>query len=137
MPRRKKRTMTIINMDLLRIIDIELRAAAEAIAAKHGLTVKLSGGKFSPDNYKPGLEFMSPGETEGGFAKVEEMFRLYASLYGLKPEMLGKTFTIRGDTYRVIGASPGRSKNSIIIMRLSDGSRRVCPPATVLAGKFL
>jgi len=130
-------TTATISKDLCKILDTELRAAVEAIAAKHGLKVKTGGGKFSAASFTPRVEFLVVGEVEGANKKEEDSFKALAGIYGLQSEMLGKTFKVGGDSYRVLGLLPSRSKNCVSILRLRDGSKRICQPEMLLRGTFV
>lgn len=128
---------TTITKDLCKVVDAELLAAARIIAAKHGLAVgKKGGGTFSSSSFATKIEFLVEGELSTS-KKDEDAFRLYAEILGLKVEMLGKTFAMRGEHYKIVGALPSRSKNSVKILRVGDSSARICSPEFVLAGKFI
>ena len=129
---------TTITKDLCKTLNEELATAIAAIAAKHGLTAKVSGGKFGASSFTPRVEFLVAGQTVDGASKKEEDdFRAFSKVYGLQPEMLGKTFRSGKETFRVLGALPSRSKNCILILRTSDNARRICPPELLLRGTFL
>jgi hypothetical protein len=126
---------TEITRDLAQTLSTEIEAALKAVAVRHGLNVKVSGGKYMDSSFTPRVEFTVPGEV-GVSKKDEDAFKTLAALYGLDPAWLGKTFVLKGDTYRVIGLAPGRSKNCVKILRVRDSSPRVCPVTFVKAGVF-
>jgi hypothetical protein len=123
-------TILTITEDLCRILDAEITVAMAAIAARHGLTVKVGGGSFTGASFKPRVEFLVEGEV-GASKKDEDAFRQFAGMFGLSAEMLGKTFTVSGEAYKIVGLAPARSRNVVKILRLRDGSLRVCPPELV------
>jgi len=129
--------MTTITRDTCKALNAEVNAALSAIAAKHGLIVKINGGSFGPASFKPRVEFLVPGGTDGAVKREEDNWNTLAGLYGLDPAWLGKTFTAyNGETFRVVGLLTGRSKNIVKVVRVRDNSPRVAPVGFLKTGKF-
>jgi hypothetical protein len=127
----------VVTRDKCREIQAEVETALQAIAAKHGLTVKLNGGRFTTSSFAPKVEFLVPGAIDGGTRKAEDAWNTLAKLYGLNPAWLGKDFTARdGDKYRVMGLLPGRTKNVVKLARVRDNRALVAPVGFVTAGTF-
>jgi len=59
----------------------------------------------------------TPGRPK---APKEQAFAQVAGHYGLKPDDLGREFSIRGERFRIIGIDPRRSKYPIAAERLSN-----------------
>jgi hypothetical protein len=128
---------TEITRDMCRTLQAEMELALGTIAARHGLVMKVNGGSFSAGSFKPKMEFLVVGGTDGAVKKDEDAWKLLAGVYGLDPAWLGKTFTaMDGERFRVVGLLPSRSKNCVKIIRVRDNSPRVCPVGFVKAGKF-
>ena len=125
--------MTTITRDMCRAIDADLKAALAIIAAKHGLGVKVNGGRFDNNTFSPRVEFAVAGDV-GVCKKDEDNFKHFAHLYGLEEGDLGKTFPATGGPYRIDGLFPGRSKNTVKLTRLSDGKTMKATVDFVKAG---
>ena len=54
------------------------------------------------------------------FEPGKALFGAMAETYGLSPDDLGRTFTVRGETFRITGLSPNRPKYPIDVERLPD-----------------
>jgi hypothetical protein len=124
-----------ITRDACRLLAADVDTALKAVAAKHGLNVTVGGGRFTTSSFAPKVEFVVPGDV-GSSRKDEDAFKLLAGMYGLDPNCLGKTFTVGGESYRVDGLAPRRTKNCVKITRLRDDSKRVCSVAMLKMGKF-
>ena len=81
------------------------------------LGVKISVGNisFSTDNATVKIEVADIGE--GGEVQSREVvdFKNYASMYGLKATDYGKTFKMRGTSYKIVGMKPRSKKYPIIV----------------------
>ena len=113
-----------MNKDLVKLLSAELKTAADAIAAKHGLTVRAKGGSYSDTEFTARIGFEDANSGEATFKK-------YASLYDLKDDDFGTTFTARGRRYTVSGIAPTRRSKPILATR-DDGKEFVFPVAYVL-----
>jgi hypothetical protein len=95
------------------MIRAEIVAACEAIGKKHGATIELNPGSFNAQSIRFKVEVSAIG-TDGALTSDARNFKLYASMYGLKPEDLNKTFTWGGNKFKLVGLSPRRPKYPFI-----------------------
>jgi hypothetical protein len=81
----------------------EIEQALQTVAAKHGIAIKAGNASYSGTNVQIKLE-MSVKDASG-VTQTKEVsdFKLLAARYGLKPEDLGRTFTVRGKTFTLAG----------------------------------
>lgn len=114
--------MDRFNKATLATLRPEVQAALDAIAAKHGITLRLGNIGFSPD----GGSFTSKieGKVEAIANEAEhKRFLEYAGMYGLDPAKVGDT---PQGKVRLVGFNPkARSKPWIIEIEGMDG-RRIC-----------
>lgn len=103
--------MDRFNKATLATLRPEVQAALDAIAAKHGITLKLGNIGFSPD----GGSFSSKieGKVEAiANAAEEARFREYATMYGYDPDKVAAT--PQGEA-KLVGFNPkARAKPWII-----------------------
>lgn len=85
-----------MNKDKARQIAEDIKAGLEAVAAKHGLTVTISGGRFDDGSFKPKVEFAEIGNAAADFARYAPSFGLQASDYGKVITHGGRSFTVTG-----------------------------------------
>ncbi len=105
-------------------VNRDVRAALEAVANKHGLTVVINGGSFNGGSFKPRVEF----KDAGGQAQI---FESTAVLYGLKPEDLGRQFQHCGQTFEICGINARSRRFPIEARRLEDGKVYRFQPSAV------
>jgi len=113
-----------ITRDQLKKINVEVLAALEPVAKKHGFTLTVEGGTFANDFYTPRVRFGSP---EG----AADSFAVYATMYGLAPTDYGREFTDRGTRYRIDGVNLGSRKLPIRAIRVGDNTPFKFPVAIV------
>jgi hypothetical protein len=131
-----RKMMTEITRDFLRILRADLDAAVLAVAKKHGLTISTGNAKFSDQSATFQLLVEATPAEDGVRAKDVRAAKDLADLgglYGANPEWAGKSFTLRGARYSVIGLLPNRTKNCILARR-ADGKDFIMPPETVRLG---
>lgn len=121
----------------LQVIHADIQAALEAVAKKHGLIVSARGRvTFDTTTFKFSTEFAKQGAAgmvEGADPKLVSNATRFGYLHGLKPEMLGKTFTdmLLGEvTY--IGMS---SREKAVVKATNNGKQYRCP-ANVVSKKL-
>lgn len=117
------------NKTNLRSLRPELEKALADVCAKHGITATIGSGSFTESECK----FRLILNLEGSEAKTKvdsATFERYATLYGLEPTDLGKSFMVSGNWYKVTGISPSRPKFPIDGERL-DGRKFKFPALTV------
>lgn len=91
-----------------------MRAAAQALAAEHGLSFKLEKGSFNRGQFRMVLKF--------GVPAIEEEMRLefcarIAPALGLPETIVGTDYTADGQTYTVVGISPKLQHKCIQVVR--------------------
>lgn len=133
-------TTTKFNKQNLATIRKDIDAALAEVAAKHGITLGIGNISFTDTSFTTKLTAMI---KDGNVATDDTMsakqmtwakdFKLYASLYGMKAEDLGKKVTIGSTEYVIVGARPRAKQN--IVMRNPNGGFNV-QEASVVA-KFL
>jgi len=115
-------------------VQTEMLAACRKVAEAHGLVVE-DGGVQEMDlrfafsfNVRVGIP-----EADGSlFEPGKALFGVMAESYGLSPGDLGRTFTMRGETFRITGLNPNRPKYPIDVERLPD-RRTYKFPADIVA----
>lgn len=110
-----------IDKPLMIALRTEIDKAIAEIGNKHGVQLKLGSGRYSNENaeFKLGVAVVQ----DGGLVMCKEatLFQPYATMWGMKPEDLGKTFTHHnGHRYQIVGAKP-RSKHPVLCKDLTDG----------------
>lgn len=85
----------------MRALNAEIKTALEAVAEKHGLTVKCGGGSYDPaGKFKPRVEFTAENHAETEFKRSALLVGLTDADYGRTIEMSGKHFTLVGINLR-------------------------------------
>lgn len=101
----------------------ELEASLFQLSEKHGITFTIGKMIYSEtgDNVRVPLEFATVGESGLANNREAEDFKRYAAmLYELDPADFGREFTVRGETYQVVGLNTRKSKFAIKCKKLSD-----------------
>jgi len=105
----------------MRQIRFDLEAVLDKFAADHGLeSVKFEKATGSYDNeghFMPGRLVVT---KKGAVDKSQSDFALYARLYGLEPEDLGKVIVVQGRSLVIAGINPKAPKNAVMFNDL-DG----------------
>lgn len=91
----------------------DINKALENIGTKYGVSFHAGNVSYSDQVATFKLEVTTLGEGGAVETKEGKDFKKMATLYGLKPEDLGKTVTIQGRKFEITGMKP-RSKNCII-----------------------
>jgi hypothetical protein len=96
----------------LRELRAEVDEALERIGRGHGVAIQVGSGSFTGAAARFKVELRI---TENPAERIEAAeFRRHAALLGLRPDDLGREFTIQGTAYRIIGAKLSRRKYPII-----------------------
>lgn len=104
----------------------QARTLLEPLAQQHGLTIKQRGGRYDPTTLKLTFELLVT-ETPDGKSGEQAQFEKYCFIAGLTPDQFGTEFSYAGETYRIVGIAPKRSKRPVIAARTKDGKRFVFP----------
>lgn len=108
----------------------QARTLLEPLAQQHGLTIKDRGGRYDSTMLKLTFELLVT-ETPDGKSGDQAQFEKYCFIAGLTPDQFGLEFTYSGETYRIVGIAPKRSKRPVIGARTTDGKRFVFPPEVI------
>ena len=83
-----------------------------------GLTAEPGSGTFSADGdtFEVKVKFTLKGADPAAAA-----FRRYAEMFGLEPDMLGKTVQFGREAYTIIGLDPKKRRQPVVLKRNSDG----------------
>lgn len=116
-----------------------LYADLDAVYAKHGFEVsKMSAGvdEFAGTvRLTVTLADSNLKDKSGAPTTPEaERFKHCASMLGMKPEWLGRTFRfgLSAESYTLLGMREGRSEKCIVLLRASDKKRLVSQPEGVI-----
>lgn len=130
----KKPTLT--TDDVSNVSD-EIMEAVRRVASKHGLQVAQRGISLKEHSVSTKIELVPIKNKKNPLVNTKEgqEFTKYASSkYKLKPEFLGKEFTMGKRTYTVLGANPAGRKYPIIAS--DERGRRWRFPAKDVAAAF-
>ena len=92
----------------------DIVAACAGVGRTHRAAISANGGSWNGSNLRLTLEVAMIGDNGQAETTMVQEFKRCASLYGLKPDDLNKTFTWAGKTYTLIGMSRRRSKYPFI-----------------------
>ena len=106
-----------------KLIAEDMKAALAAVAAKHGVTVKVGGGRFDDTAFTPKVEFAEAGAAEADFTR-------FAPSFGLQASSFGKAFNFNGKAYTVTGIRLNAPKQPVIATG-TDGKTYTFPALTV------
>lgn len=132
--------MTMITRSLLRTLREEINAALAELGQKHGVTLVADGAKFTDMSARFVLSVAPADEETQGqiaagvdpkLAKAEADYKSQCKLYGADEDWLGKTITLQRSQFKVVGLLPSKTKNCILIQRISTGKNFIVPPSTV------
>lgn len=104
----------------------EAEQTLKALAEKHGVSVRVKGGTFSPLSFRQTFEFVASqtDEKTGQTLTPEtESFMHNCVFLGLTEQDLWQKFIYRNEVYRLIGLNPRRGKYPLSIERLADGKK--------------
>lgn len=104
----------------------EAQVALAEVAARHGLTVKVGGGKYDPNTgtFAPKVEFAMKDAGQNEFIRS-------ARSVGLAPDDFGKTFLNNGQTFRITGINLRAPKYPIKAMDVISGRQWRFPERVV------
>jgi hypothetical protein len=111
-----------IDRDTVRAIRQQINDALAPIGKSLGVTVEVEGSAtFTASNIN--FKVVVAKTTKDGvvLTKEAEAWKRLASMYGLDPEALGKTFTYGGKEYKITGLATRRGRFPVQADRVSDG----------------
>ena len=114
-----------------RMVSQAIEKAVQGVAEEFGIGIRRGRGTFSGPTFTMKLEC---GIKENGevLTKEAQDFKQLASAYGLKPTDLGRTFCLRGNSYKIVGLKARSTKYPILVER-ADGKRFKQDESTVKA----
>lgn len=98
----------------VRTLRDQIQAALDELSEQLDVQIKLGSATFTSENITFKMEVASLNDDGEAISRMVTDFQRMASLYGLKPEDLNREFTMRGNTYKVVGAVPRRSKYPLV-----------------------
>ena len=105
-----------------RDIRLALEQALANVATDLGVKITVGNASYSSSHIVFKLEVAEITKDGVAMTKEATTFTQLASLYGLKPTDLNRTFTWGGKQFTLVGLAPRRSKYPFIGMR-GDGKR--------------
>lgn len=114
----------------LQIIKNDILKQLEAWAAESGLAIEFKGGTFDSTVATLKLQVSIASDDPNAVPNSPEAtnFKHQAPYYGLRTEDLGRTITIQGERFRIVGLKPRASKRPIVLQAVDGGRRVVCGP---------
>lgn len=105
--------MTNFDRANLRELNADIRSALATVAAKHGITITVEGGRFSPTEFRTKL-VASTGGTLSADDRARREFEKMAPLYGLLPDDFGVSFNTSHGSMVICGIKPKSHKYPIL-----------------------
>ena len=100
----------------------EIVEAVQAIAKKHGVSIRKGRGKYTPETWTCKLEVSVLNTSGEAMTKERTELEQYGAGIGLK-DAYGKVFTVQGKRFKVIGLSMSRPKYPVIGEEVGTGKR--------------
>jgi len=94
----------------------DILSALQPLATTRGLTIEGAGGSF--DDGSLSVRIKVSAQTEDG---TPVNFHNHATRIGLPGDCYGKTFTVAGHTYRVVGIRLRNRRYPVLATRSDDG----------------
>lgn len=89
-------------------LSAEFKAALEVVCKKHGLTLEMGNGKFSPSEFSKKFTVKTASAPS-----QEDIFSDHLKLF--HPKLVGQEIRISGTTYKIVGFDRKKRKRDIII----------------------
>lgn len=106
--------MKSFTRDACKLLRDEIDAALQAVAKKHGITLKVGNASFDANQINFKLNAMTLGEGGEVVTPEKKAFIADAHFYGFKAEDLGRTFMSNGKTFTIAGLKHANRKMPII-----------------------
>lgn len=100
--------ITQFDRPVLRKIEADVLKAVEQVAEKYGVSLSPAGGNFSTSEFTVKVKFTVKSSDGSPTGKFADTFRDWHSSLRLEADDLGREFTAKGRTYRIVGANIGR-----------------------------
>lgn len=108
----------------------DINVALQSVAEKYGISIKAGNASYNDESVQFKLVCTTMGENGQVETKEAKDFKVYASMYGLNKEDLGKEFTAGRDKFQITGLKP-RSRNCIIAKKLGTSQSYKFDPESV------
>ena len=129
--------MKITNFDrkTCQMLASAVEEALKEVAQRFGVNIqRKGGGSFSPTNFTMKIEASVVGQDGTVYSREAENFKLWAKIYNLAPDDLGKSFkSYNGVTYKLVGIAT-KSHKFPIIAEDERGRRYKLPERMVQQG---
>ncbi len=125
-----------LNNDSVKDIIAECQLALQAVADKFGLELKRKGCRYGQmDMPVPFTLQCTTTDKDGNtIDKDGQEFKDWATIYGLDPSDLGKTFKSGTASYKIVGLKRRNRKYPIVAKNLRNGKTYKFPTSFVKAG---
>ncbi len=112
----------------LKALRVAINEALAKVGEAHG--VKLDFHKINFDDQKFTTQLIGVCGEEDAYALD---YKNMATMFGAKPEWLGKSFKYGNQTFKLVGLMP-KSRTKPFLIEKHDGTKAKCPTKIVLAG---
>lgn len=106
--------ITTIDRTTCRLLAERIEAALKPIADELGVVITAKGGSFTSSQYTCKVEVATVGDDGAVKTRAADAFKQLASLYGMAPDDLGKTFRVNRKTYTIVGLATRRRARPVI-----------------------
>ena len=110
--------------------------STKSLEKEFGVKIKSKSARYTADSLNVKFEILKV-DGSGSIIKNEDTFKLYAKMYGLEPEDLGKTFQYKNEMYKITGINPRSKKYPIEVINVINkkGYKFPVPYVKVALGK--
>jgi hypothetical protein len=109
------------------------------IQSETGLKLSLKGGRYTDFSFTTKLEVeissSATSDPDEVTKKQKDLWNKFHSSYGFEKEWLGKTVSISGESYRIIGLNIRKPKYCVILYSYSKNTTVGCSQETLKAYK--
>ena len=106
---------------ILNTLRTEMNEALKGIAEKYGMTISAEKATYGSTYASFKVELALTKEDGTVLSKEAEAFRMYANLFGMKPDDLGREFEVAGKRYKLAGYMASKRKFPFLAECLTDG----------------
>lgn len=111
-----------IDRQIIPLIRSEIDQALKALAEKFDVTISAGNASFTPESVTFKLAVTTKGEGGKVETKEGKDFKLYAEMYGLKKEDLGKEIKVGINTYIITGLALKSRKYPVTVTDTRSGT---------------
>jgi hypothetical protein len=130
--------MTTINKPMLQAFRKDFQAAMTKLEEQYKMKLEIGNISFDSLGFRTTLKGVSKDQISAelpGNVQWQKDFKLYAAMYGMSPDDLGKEVPYKGEMCKVIGLRP-RAKHPIVIQQPNNSKfTAVSSESLVLYGK--